>query len=537
LQGSWYLWLGLRAVGMLALVACMTLADIAPADAQFWGPWNSRPSRPQQRSQPSFNPFGGFFGGSPPAQKEAPVDYSRAPSARGKPDPNATMPIVVMGDSMADWLAYGLEDAFSETPEIAIIRKHRTYSGLIRYEPRRDTEWAQVAKDIIAADKPKFIVMMIGLHDRQVIREKAPAPAPSRSGAKRGSSSHPPTTADLERRARQSAAEQNAELKEEEATPAEDPADSEPQRSAASRTGPFEFRSEHWEASYIKRIDATIAALKTANVPVFWVGLPPMRSSRVSADSTYLNELYRQRAEKAGIVYVDVWDGFADSNGAFSAHGPDFEGQTRRLRAGDGIHFTKYGARKLAHYVEREIQRTIANRALPVALPTIEPAPATPGGKPGGPAQRPLVGPVVPLTVLTTGSNELLGGARARAAPSDPIATRVLTKGETIPAPSGRADDFSWPRGSNVAAQPSPTEVATPSEPAAKPEELAKPALRRAGPSEAASGKTKEQPSAAASNSKAGEPKQPVQRRLAPRNSPRPPGSIRPSASIFPFFR
>ena len=65
---------------------------------------------------------------------------------------------------MAEWLAYGLEDAFAEKPEIGILRKHRTTSGLIRYEPRRDIEWAQAAREIIAADKPKYIVMMIGLN-------------------------------------------------------------------------------------------------------------------------------------------------------------------------------------------------------------------------------------------------------------------------------------------------------------------------------------------------------------------------------------
>ena len=42
-----------------------------------------------------------------------------------------------------------------------------------------------------------------------------------------------------------------------------------------------------------------------------------------------------------------------------------------------------------------------------------------------------------------------MGGARAtRPRAADPVATRVLTKGEPIPAPTGRADDFSWPRGS-----------------------------------------------------------------------------------------
>jgi hypothetical protein len=355
-----------------------------------------------------------------------------------------------MGDAMADWLGYGLEEAFSERPEIGITRKHRTGSGLIRYDPRRDVDWAQTAREIIAAEKPKFVVMMIGTNDHQAIRERAPPPrpttpnpAPGKPGAAPGP--QPPTG-----QTAQSAPAPTEDL------PNSDPENPEQAPLAAdagrntSATGPFEFHTDQWEAAYIKRIDATIAALKSGGVPVLWVGLPAQRGPKATADASYLNELYRARAEKAGIVFVDIWDGFVDEQGRFSPQGPDFEGQTRRLRSADGIYFTKAGARKLAHYVEREIDRSEANRAIPVALPsTIEQAPA--GAKSGGPSARPLVGPVIPLTVSTTAgaAEELLGGARpaARPAAADPLATRVLTKGEPIEAPTGRADDFNWPRG------------------------------------------------------------------------------------------
>jgi hypothetical protein len=86
------------------------------------------------------------------------------------------------------------------------------------------------------------------------------------------------------------------------------------------------------------------------------------------------------------------------------------------------------------------------------------------GAKAGGPSARPLVGPVIPLTISTTaapaGGEELLGGARpataARPLVADPLAVRVLTKGEAIVPPTGRADDFNWPRGgaATVTAEP-----------------------------------------------------------------------------------
>ena len=110
-------------------------------------------------------------------------------------------------------------------------------------------------------------------------------------------------------------------------------------------------------STFEQRIDATIAALKSAGVPVIWVGLASQRGTKSSEDLSYLNDLYRSRAEKAGIVFVDIWDGFVEEAGRYSAQGPDYEGQIRRLRTGDGVYFTKFGARKLAHYVEREVQR------------------------------------------------------------------------------------------------------------------------------------------------------------------------------------
>ena len=159
--------------------------------------------------------------------------------------------------------------------------------------------------------------------------------------------------------------------------------------------GPWEFRSDKWELAYVRRIDATIAALKSAGVPVIWVGLPSQRGSKASADSAYLNELYRSRAEKAGIVYVDVWDGFVDEAGKFSPQGPDYQGQVRRLRTGDGIHFTKFGARKLALYVEREIERSPKSSRR--AASALDQQPHVTEANLGG-TTKPDAGPVLPLT-------------------------------------------------------------------------------------------------------------------------------------------
>jgi hypothetical protein len=185
--------------------------------------------------------------------------------------------------------------------------------------------------------------------------------------------------------------------------------------------------------------------LKSKGVPVLWVGLPVVRGPKATADTLFLDSLYRDAAGNAGITYVDVWDGFVDEAGRFLQKGPDFEGQIRQLRSYDGVYFTKAGARKLAHYVEREITRLLAPRSAPIALPT-EPATPDANAVPGQPAPRPLAGPILPLVASTVGTDQLLGGPGTRPAAVDRLAARTLVKGEALTPPPGRADDFAWPR-------------------------------------------------------------------------------------------
>src|SRR5467141_911399 len=114
-------------------------------------------------------------------------------------------------------------------------------------------------------------------------------------------------------------------------------------------------------------------------------------------------------------------------------------------RAALRVYFTRPGARKLAHYVEREVTRLFAARSAPIALPS---QPATPDANalPGQPAPRPLAGPIVPLVASSVGTDQLLGGPGSRPVTIDALAARVLVKGEPLSAPAGRADDFAWPR-------------------------------------------------------------------------------------------
>jgi hypothetical protein len=449
----------------LAVAVALLVGIAAPASAQFFNFGGPPRPQPQPRAN-SGGGFGGWFGGDlfAPFQQQAPrriirEDFSKAPP----PEKREAVPernVMVLGDGMADWLAYGLEEAYAEQPDMGVIRKHKTVSGLIRYQPKGDpADWAAAAKGILATEKPDAIVVMLGLNDRVAMREPAAEKSDGKSSDKKSdkkdarvkpeakpadpkSGTTAPGAADA---AKPDDKAVDTELPPEDSADNDAPPTITPEKSTRSPNGIYQFREERWVELYTKKIEEMIGVLKSKGVPVLWVGLPAVYGAKGTADMLFLDSLYRDAAGKAGITYVDVWDGFVDEAGRFLQKGPDFEGQPRKLRSDDGVYFTKYGARKLAHYVEREITRLLAARSAPIELPT-EPATPDANAQPGQPAPRPLAGPILPLVASSVGTDQLLGGPGSRPAAVDALAARTLVKGEPLAPPAGRADDFVWPR-------------------------------------------------------------------------------------------
>jgi hypothetical protein len=547
-------------------VAIALLAGIAgPASAQFFnfgGPPRPQPP-PQQAPQQAprgggFGGGGGWFGGDlfAPFQQQAPKrieNFSRAPP----PEKRETVPdrnVLVLGDGMADWLAYGLEDAYAEQPDMGVIRKAKTVSGLLKYQPKGDpADWAAAAKGILATEKPDAIVVMLGLNDRVSMREpaveKSDSKATDKKADKKDARAKPdakpgdtkPADAKPGAKPDDAAAKPDDKAVDTELSP-EDAADNSdappvlaPEKSTRSPNGIYQFREERWVELYTRKIEEMIAVMKSKGVPVLWVGLPAVYGTKATADMLFLDSLYRDSAGKAGITYVDVWDGFVDEAGRFLQKGPDFEGQPRKLRSDDGVYFTKPGARKLAHYVEREIVRLMAARSAPIALPT-EPATPDANALPGQPAPRPLAGPILPLVASSVGTDQLLGGPGSRPAAVDALAARTLVKGEPLAPPAGRADDFAWPRrevGREQAKGETPVASVSPDGTIGAPGAPLKP--KKLPPTGTPSmrnffglGTAPRQPPAAA--------QPPPRNPNVNPNVPRPPGNVGPSASVPGFF-
>ena len=234
--------------------------------------------------------------------------------------------IAVIGDSQASMLAQGLAEAFAGDHRVAIVNKAKEDTGLVRND---FYDWRAAARSLL--DGPQHFdaaVVQIGINDNQKLRLGGePSPDPL---------------------------------------------------------------SKPFNEIYAKRAEELAAIFREKKVPLIWVGQPIMRSESLSNAALVFNDIDRQYAEAQGAHYVDLWEAFSDENSVYRASGPDVNGVIVRLRAADGVHFNKAGARKAAHFVEPEIRKLLEAALQPPETPAgaTPEAPATPA-PPAGRAMKP----------------------------------------------------------------------------------------------------------------------------------------------------
>jgi uncharacterized protein len=443
------------AVGSLCVALAMLLAGhtvsygqtvvVDPRTGQFYqqrapaNPYGTRPASPYQRQvqPPQQAPRGGYYPGmlvqpapqpqpgfslrrlfgipDAPRQAVIPQQAPRVRADRPRPPPAvaAARPekpkidpstyVVVFGDALADLVGQGLDDGFSETPDVAVVRKVRSDTGLARSEV---ADWPRQIQEILnGGQKISLAVVMLGTNDRQPIKE--------------GDAS-------------------------------------------------YDVLTDRWQDLYRQRVDAVARVFQERAIPLVWVGLPPMKNDQLSADLIAMNEIIRESVERLGGSYVDIWPGFVDEENRYTATGPDVNGQASRLRASDGVLFSRAGSRKAAHFADTEIKRILdakrtgtAVAAVPptsagasageppsvdqlinAALPALPELPGTPPLQP-----KPIVGPVLPLTRPDLAPGGTLVSGRPRIdTESAYVIQKSLREGVAPATRPGRADDFRWPR-------------------------------------------------------------------------------------------
>ena len=110
---------------------------------------------------------------APPAPTTARATPAEPAGAQDSPKnsalPTRVFTIAVIGDSLGQFLEQGLAESYAERPDIALLKRARDNTGLVREDY---FNWVQAAKDLASSKEHiDMAIMMIGSNDRQPIRD------------------------------------------------------------------------------------------------------------------------------------------------------------------------------------------------------------------------------------------------------------------------------------------------------------------------------------------------------------------------------
>ena len=378
-------------VWLAAVLGLVASACLASAQAQDLRPPGSIPRPP---ANVGGGGGGGLFGGwnpfapflppqqqpqqaqpqppkQPPPEPEGTVYSSAEEAVQGKKQPPSKF-VLVIGDRLGAQFAKGLADSYvTEKGSPAVIARTDDDSGYLPGETSDITDWMAKWPEAVNAARPGVTVVALGSNDIHPLRD------------------------------------------------------------GDTLVEPF---TDRWTELYGRRLDDFLAALRARAGNVVVVGLAPVQNPATMADYERLNDILKSHAAKAGVTFANVWDGFVDEDGKFTASGAAVDGQRRRLRLNDGVRFTRAGARKLAFFAQKDIARILSE---------VQQMPDT------GPGADGTRGPMS-LNDRPRGANALAGGTTAQPA-AVPVAAnaadslKAIKEGLPQTPPAGRADDFTWP--------------------------------------------------------------------------------------------
>ncbi|NLE22694.1 MAG: DUF459 domain-containing protein [Actinobacteria bacterium] len=197
---------------------------------------------------------------------------------------SATDPVRVWigGDSMGGELGWALEPMLKSVAGFKPTTYYKESSGICRYD---FFDWQHQMETVSSSSKPDAVVLMIGTNDTQSIW----------------------------------------------------------------RDGQWiHYGTMEWKQAYEDRVGDIIDTMLEGDARrVYWVGMPIMGEGWRNSRMRLINRVFEKQCEKRpGAEYIDIWDLFTTSGGAFDAS----------LRLADQVHFTVEAQERLAGEVYEAIR-------------------------------------------------------------------------------------------------------------------------------------------------------------------------------------
>ncbi len=203
--------------------------------------------------------------------------------------------ILVIGDSLAIGLARSFEEALENYDNVTFARVGKVSSGLAI--PHL-FDWEKKVQVLIDEYKPSFIIILMGIND----------------------------------------ANNNIRIDGEKAV----------------------LGTPFWPVAYQKRVERFLGIIKSRNVPVYWVGLPIVKDDAMTQRICLTNETAKKACTDTNDCrFIDTWQLLTDENGRYTNYKKDSKGYSVRIRAKDGIHFSREGGDLLTSYILKYIAKYV----------------------------------------------------------------------------------------------------------------------------------------------------------------------------------
>lgn len=247
------------------------------------------------------------------AQEENNPDNPTTEESTPEPTDNRLQPplkILLIGDSLInEGFGPQFEKKIKTYEGMTIVRKGRYSTGLNRIDY---FDWYAYTRELINAEKPNILIIMIGANDGQGI------------------------------------------------------VDDDGKVYALSDT-------DNWNMAYTKRVNRFLNENRSSVKYIFWVGHPIPRTSDFYNKFIRMNSIYSsQCSQYSNTIYINSWSRFA-VNGKFSEYVTDNNGISGIVKGSDGVHLTNHGGNILSDLVIDYLNQKI-NLGEPKAI-VVQPTP------------------------------------------------------------------------------------------------------------------------------------------------------------------